>query len=280
MSERTPISRWLPALLAAACLTTPAFAAGVPDSEPTPPAPVYTPPPPPDPTAPPPPPPPPPPTPIDVELEIALLVDASSSVDDTEFALQRQGYVDAFRDPEIQAAIVALDGVAVSYWEWSSYRQRTSFGTRLLTTEAHCETLATMIEAFDRHYRHSTNMAAALNSVYWSLENNRYVSQRQVVDISGDGICENEYHYRDGKSYESAADMGTRWQDVRDRFPETTTINGISIGSTPGVVDWYDTTVPMGPASFTMNVSTFEEFGDAIKQKLLREIAATPISYD
>ena len=29
-----------------------------------------------------------------------------------------------------------------------------------------------------------------------------------------------------------------------------------------------------------MNASTFEEFGDAIKQKLLKEIAESPVAYD
>jgi len=281
MAESAPKICLLAAFLATVCLSLPAGGAAVPDSEPKPqPRPASPPPPPPDPDAPPPPPPPPPPSEIEVELELTLLVDSSNSVDDTEFTLQRQGYIDAFRDPDVQAAIVGLDGVVVSYYEWSGYGQRTSFGDRLLKTEADCEKLASMIEAFDRHYRHSTNMAGALNSALWRQRNNRYVSRRQVIDVSGDGICENEYYYRDGRAYDSDADMGGRWIDVLRRRPDTTVINGISIGSTAGVVEWYETTVPQGTGSFTMNASTFEEFGDAIKQKLLREIVATPISYD
>ena len=40
-----------------------------------------------------------------VELELVLAVDASSSVDDGEFALQMQGIAAAFRNPDVQAAI-------------------------------------------------------------------------------------------------------------------------------------------------------------------------------
>jgi len=264
---------WLPALLSVACLTAPAVGTAVPDDEPEPLTPAYTPPSPRDPSVPPPP----PPSPIDVELELALLVDVSNSVDDKEFELQRRGYVDAFRDPDIQAAIVALDGVAVSYWEWSSGSQRTQFGWRLLKNEADCEQFADLVSVFGRNFRHSTNMATALNAAMRSTDNNRYISQRQVIDVSGDGICENEYTNRIGGD---ASALGAPWLSVIGRRPATMTINGISIGSAADVIDWYDTTVPQGSGAFTMNASTFEEFGDAIKQKLLREIEATPISYD
>ena len=43
-----------------------------------------------------------------VALELVLAADASSSVDDKEYALQVSGYVNAFRDPDVVAAIEAL----------------------------------------------------------------------------------------------------------------------------------------------------------------------------
>ena len=42
-----------------------------------------------------------------VALELVLAVDASSSVDQQEFDLQVSGYVNAFRDPDVIAAITA-----------------------------------------------------------------------------------------------------------------------------------------------------------------------------
>ena len=40
-----------------------------------------------------------------VDLVLALAVDVSRSVDNEEAHLQRQGYIQAFRDPEVVAAI-------------------------------------------------------------------------------------------------------------------------------------------------------------------------------
>ena len=63
---------------------------------------------------------------IPVSLELVLAVDVSGSVSGSEFALQRTGYVNAFNDPGIQAAITALGGsaasggIGVSLVYWSS----------------------------------------------------------------------------------------------------------------------------------------------------------------
>ena len=42
-----------------------------------------------------------------VDLELALAVDVSRSIDMDEALLQRQGYIEAFRHPEVMAAIRA-----------------------------------------------------------------------------------------------------------------------------------------------------------------------------
>ena len=52
-----------------------------------------------------------------VDLELALGIDVSGSVDDEEAMLQRQGYIAAFRDPEIIHAIETgfLGRIAVAH---------------------------------------------------------------------------------------------------------------------------------------------------------------------
>ncbi|WP_235006707.1 DUF1194 domain-containing protein, partial [Calothrix rhizosoleniae] len=45
-----------------------------------------------------------------VATELVLSVDVSGSVNTTEFNLQKQGYVDAFRDTTIQQQISNLTG--------------------------------------------------------------------------------------------------------------------------------------------------------------------------
>ena len=48
---------------------------------------------------------------IPVDLELALAVDVSRSVDDEEAALQRSGYIKAFRHP-------SMSGVSPCWTEW------------------------------------------------------------------------------------------------------------------------------------------------------------------
>src|SRR5436189_3670688 len=43
---------------------------------------------------------------IGVDLQLALMVDASGSVNQYRFELQKRGYVDAFRNPRVLAAIM------------------------------------------------------------------------------------------------------------------------------------------------------------------------------
>jgi hypothetical protein len=58
---------------------------------------------------------------IEVDLALVLAVDVSSSMDPDEQALQRDGFVEAFRSPLVHDAIRmgALGRIAVVYMEWS-----------------------------------------------------------------------------------------------------------------------------------------------------------------
>ena len=56
-----------------------------------------------------------------VDVELVLSVDVSGSISSREFNLQRDGYANAFRDPEVIAAIKSLDhGLAVTLQYWSN----------------------------------------------------------------------------------------------------------------------------------------------------------------
>src|SRR5712671_2032619 len=56
-----------------------------------------------------------------VDLNLVLAVDASGSVDNTRFTLQKQGYAAAFLNPRVLAAIRAGDqqAIAVSMVKWT-----------------------------------------------------------------------------------------------------------------------------------------------------------------
>ncbi|MEM1446532.1 MAG: DUF1194 domain-containing protein [Planctomycetota bacterium] len=234
-------------------------------------------------------PPPPPPPPIVVDLELVMLMDVSASVDETEFALQRLGYVNAFRDPELHTLIESRGGIAVNMIQWSGPRQQRGTGWMILRTADDCVRFAGRVAKFDRKFAQDTVMARALGSAWWSLKNNRkgrakIEGKRLLIDVSGDGVCENQYFYATGigGKYSDGTPMdskyyGWRWDNVQKRLAQDNIIvNGISIGDTPGLKEWYASDVARGEFSFAMHAETFEAFNEAIKKKLLRELA-TPI---
>src|SRR3712207_1023668 len=57
----------------------------------------------------------------EVDLAVVLAVDVSLSMEPDEQELQRQGFVDAFRSPEVHEAIGRgmLGRIAVTYVEWA-----------------------------------------------------------------------------------------------------------------------------------------------------------------
>src|SRR5437762_11629376 len=74
----------------------------------------------------------------EVDLALAMGIDISGSIDPDEARLQREGYVQAFRDPVIIKAILggANGRIAVSYYEWSdSWMQKLLIDWTLLDSE-------------------------------------------------------------------------------------------------------------------------------------------------
>ncbi len=86
---------------------------------------------------------------IPVDLELALAVDVSRSVDNEEAALQRSGYIKAFRHPSILDAIAhgPLGRIAVSYYEWAGYaRIRPVVPWMIIKDRASAEAFARRLE--------------------------------------------------------------------------------------------------------------------------------------
>src|SRR5689334_14403966 len=80
-----------------------------------------------------------------VDLQLVLAVDVSGSMDFNEQRIQRDGYVRAFRDPEVQKAIASgpYGRIAVTYIEWSSaYYQQVVVPWRVIGTAAEVSAFA------------------------------------------------------------------------------------------------------------------------------------------
>lgn len=207
---------------------------------------------------------------IPVSLELALLVDVSGSVSTTEYNLQKTGYINAFNNAGIHAAIAGLTGgIAVTYIEWSGATQQSQLvGWTHITDAASSQAFATAIAGTSRAFSGQTAPGSAINFAAPLFSNNGFEGARWVIDVSGDG----------------AQNAGANTAAARDAFlalvtageGDTKAINGLAILGEPGLFAWYQNNIQGGPNSFTIAAASFEQFESAVLTKIGREITGVP----
>ena len=125
-----------------------------------------------------------------VDLELVLAVDISSSMDLEEAALQRQGFVRAFRHRDVIDAIQRgrLGRIAVTYVEWGSNQyQRTRVDWAEVADASSAAAFAEAVEQSSAIVVEWTSISAAIAFGAQSFEGNGFRSERRIIDISGDG---------------------------------------------------------------------------------------------
>ena len=204
---------------------------------------------------------------VPVGLELVLLIDVSGSVNDSEYALQKGGYVSAFQSAAVQNAILGSVGgaIAVTYVEWSGAAQQAQkVGWTLINSAASANSFAALISGLTQSYKGSTAIQNAMRygAGLFGTEtggaiSNGFESGRQVMDVSGDGICnDGDCTVANGRNY--ALGLGVD------------TINGLAIGD-QSITDYYNNSVK-GGGGFVIDVASFSDFGAAIEKKLIKEI--------
>jgi len=209
-----------------------------------------------------------------VDLELALGIDVSGSVDDEEAMLQRHGYIAAFRDPDVIHAIETgiLGRIAVAYYEWAGYgHMRIITDWTLVDGAAAAHAFADSLERNPPRTAHRTAISSAIDFAVTYFEVNDFEGTRRVVDISGDG----------------ANNWGGLVTEARDRAVAAgVVINGLPIvNDRPGPSGWpqqpnldlyYENCVIGGPGAFIVVANSFPEFAEAVRKKLILEIAGRP----
>jgi hypothetical protein len=207
----------------------------------------------------------------EVDLELALAIDISGSIDSDEAHLQRQGYVDAFRDPVVVKAILggANGRIAVAYYEWSdSWMQKLLIDWTLLDSEEAIAAFAQRLADAPISIARRTSITGAIRYAIPLFGRANYEPMRKVLDISGDGSN------NDGGL---VTDM--RFEALKERIA----INGLPImngKSNPfgfpaedDLDQYYLHCVTGGPRSFVEVARSFEDFPRAVRKKLLQEVA-------
>jgi hypothetical protein len=170
----------------------------------------------------------------EVDLALVLAVDVSESMDTEEQELQRQGFIEAFRSPLVHDAI--RDGML----------------GRVAVTYM--------------EWARWTSISGAIDFSLDLLTKSNVEAVRQVIDISGDG----------------ANNQGRIVTEARDQaVARGVTINGLpimlkrprSIWDTEHLDLYYRECVIGGPGAFMVPVRERHQFAEAIRTKLIREIA-------
>lgn len=211
---------------------------------------------------------------IEVDVELVLAVDVSLSMDTFEQQMQLQGYVDAFRDPEIIRAIEQgpHKKIAVIFVEWGGVEfQNIKVPWTLIDGEAAAVEFAKALGQRRLTALPLTSISSAILFSATLFDANGFTGTRQVIDVSGDG----------------PNNHGLVVTEARDAVVERDiTINGLPVmlraGQAPGFFDledldvYYEDCVIGGAGSFIVPVHEEKNFGNAIRRKLIREISGAP----
>ena len=205
-----------------------------------------------------------------VDLELVLAVDASGSIDRIEFALQMQGIADAFRDPRVIAA--AASGphgrIAVTLVLWAeANRPKEALPWQVITGPADAEAFARAVETMPRGIAAGgTGIGKALQFATWEIQRNGYEGLRKVIDLSGDG---RETAFRE---FSLTIDGGRQVA-----LSAGITINGLAIlNDVPQLEGYFAHSLIGGFDAFVMTADSFDDFGRAMRRKLIKEIEYTP----
>jgi hypothetical protein len=199
---------------------------------------------------------------VPVSIELVLALDASASMDRSEFELQIKGLADAFRDPEVVTAIHNLgpNGAAVMVTQWGGIGEaRVVLPFTHLTSEASAREFAFRLGRTQRSFvASSTSITMAIQDGVRQIAKNNFAGDRRVIDISGDGADN------------SGADLETARAAARAAGVE---VNGLPIGTDgDDLAGYYENNVITGPDSFIVPAMGFADYARAIKEKLLREL--------
>ena len=205
-----------------------------------------------------------------VDVELVLAVDVSYSMDMDELAIQREGYAQAIVSKEFLQALKTLPNgkISVTYFEWAaSSDQKIIIPWRVIDGPETADAVAEEIMKTPIRRASRTSISGAIYFAMPLFDENPYRGLRRVIDISGDGPNNN------GAPVTGARDIA---------LSKGITINGLPIMvkepsySTMDIENldlYYEDCVIGGPGSFVVSIKDRDKFKEAIRTKLLLEVA-------
>jgi hypothetical protein len=203
----------------------------------------------------------------EVDLALILAIDCSFSVDSREFALQMEGIGSAFMRDDVKKAIAqgVRQRIAVSVIQWSDERnQIVSLPWTVVASAADADELGRLLSSMPRQLTEGGTSISAALAFSAPLFEAAPSAERQVIDVSTDG----------------RNNSGPPVSPMRDRLvAQGITINGLTIlNEWPTLDTYFENNVAGGVGYFVIPANDYEDYGEAMFRKLLREITGPGIT--
>jgi hypothetical protein len=200
-----------------------------------------------------------------VDLLLVLAVDASGSIDDREFRLQREGYAEALTSSRVLSAIRSgsRGAIAVAMVEWGAPAGAATVVPWMRVGDAaSAERLANAIRTAPRSPQSWNAIGDAIDHSAALIGKAPFRARRKVIDVSGDGP--------DMRSVRPVAEARA------SAVAAGITVNALAVlgGEARANIDrYYREEVIGGPGAFVVTARDRRELTPAILHKLEREIA-------
>ncbi len=194
-------------------------------------------------------------------LALSLALDVSASVDAVEYQQQKLGLAAALVHSDVVTAIFSNPEatIALHVFEWSGRRnQAVLLEWTIVRDPQHLLKIASQLRQTVRSQSEfPTSLGYALGYGAVALRKSP-PCERSTLDVSGDG-----------KNNDGFAPIHA----FRSFDFSNVTVNGLAIGGADEtILPYYLSKVIRGPGAFVEYASSYDDYADAIRRKLVREI--------
>lgn len=209
-----------------------------------------------------------------VDVELVLAVDVSLSMSPDELEIQRHGYAAAMADKQVIDAI--LDGangrIAVTYIEWAGvHTQRIIVPWTIISSKADADAFSAKLTSEVPQSARRTSISSGILFATDLFAESGLHAVKRVIDVSGDGPN------NEGGPVTEARDKAVALGIIINGLPLMTNDGYISAYDLKDLDKYYANCVVGGPGSFMVPVNDWEQFPEAVRRKLVQELAGPPV---
>jgi Protein of unknown function (DUF1194) len=212
-----------------------------------------------------------------VDVALVLVSDVSRSIDDGEYALEKQGYASALISPEFVAAITEGEhhAIAIAYVEFAGVGEvRQVLDWTIVRDAASAGDFSARLAAAPRSYVGRTAIGEAVALAQQVLGAGAFAGARQVIDVCGDGTNNAGRAITEARDAAVAAGITINGLTIINDHPKNYYFAHVQPPG--GLTKYYQDNVIGGPGAFALEVHDFAGFGTAFIRKLVQEIAFRP----